>query len=347
MNLSEVIDQYAVDRRAKGFGAGTRKNELYVLRHLLVSAGNINTRSLRPQHIDKFWADNPDWAPGTMNRVRNSLGTFFVWCQNRGHIARDVDLMAGHRKMKVAPRERVIIPQSEFSTFLGDIGDPRMRAACAVGLYAFTRISEISDLRWQNLNFDTDTAEVFRRKTSTMDVLPLCEELVEELNRWKFAYAAKVGSPVQPGWFLIPALTQVNGIGVKGKQGFQGNSTSRYRPTDRATLNHPIKQVLKDTGYYMPYEGGHTLRRSGATALYNQLSSVGHDRAIRICQAMLGHATITTTEIYLRLDLDRKVRNDLLAGKRMFPASGEAKVVSMGNLREVVDGQTNVGSVRL
>ena len=54
-----------------------------------------------------------------------------------------------------------------------------------------------------------------------------------------------------------------------------------------------IARGLREAGYYIPYEGGHTLRRSGATALYNQLTHVGHDRAIRICQAMLGHSSVS------------------------------------------------------
>jgi integrase len=101
--------------------------------------------------------------------------------------------------------------------------------------------------------------------------------------------------------------------------------------------------VLLKAGYDLDKgEGGHTLRRSGATALYNELSERGHDRAIRMCQAMLGHASIQTTEVYLALNLDRKARNDLLAGKRMFSVGGPAKVLS---LEKAADGKANTGTL--
>ena len=153
-------------------------------------------------------------------------------------------------------------------------------------------------------------------------------------------YAALAGEPPRPGWYVVPYLEPAKYVGKKGTKGeFEMTLRSRVVPTRKGYLNGPVREVLKEAGYYQQLEGGHTFRRSGAIALYNQLSEVGHDRAIRICQAMLGHASIQTTEIYLRLDLDRKVRNDLLAGKPMFPQREPAKIVVLGSTipTEVVD----------
>ena len=132
-----------------------------------------------------------------------------------------------------------------------------------------------------------------------------------------------------PEWYVVPGTTPPRGLSTKGAKGFTAHRPRFYLPTKRADLSKIIKQGLIEDGYYVPFEGGHTLRRSGATALYDQLTFMGHDRAIRICQAMLGHSSVQTTEIYLRLDLDRKVRNDLLAGKPMFPDRGEGTVVPL------------------
>jgi integrase len=144
----------------------------------------------------------------------------------------------------------------------------------------------------------------------------------------------------------LPGLPAKGGQrGRKGIKGFVEVLERPYLPTTKANLGYAIRTILQAAGYYRPQEGGHTLRRSGATALYNQLSSVGHDRAIRICQAMLGHSSVQTTEIYLRLDLDRKVRNDLLAGKRMFPEEGTATVLRLGGTG--IDGPEDVDRVRV
>jgi integrase len=330
-NLSEVIDSFLADRRARGVAAGTLRAEKSTLMLLLADVGNIETRRLRPQHLDTFWANRTTWGAGTMNRGRYHLNNFFAWCRVRGHLPRDYDPMAGTRKIRVPPRDRFIIPQSEFETFLESIKDPRKRIVAALGLYLFIRISEIEALRWQDMNLDSMTVEVYRPKTKTLDTLPICAELGKELARWKLAYAAKVGDTPKPQWYLVPGVPAGGGSsGRKGIKGFSQFVERPYQPTTKANVSWTMKSVLQDAGYYQKQEGGHTLRRSGAIALYNQLTSLGHDRAIRLCQAMLGHSSVQTTEVYLRLDLDRKVRNDLLAGKRMFPEGGTATVIHLG-----------------
>jgi integrase len=343
--LSDAITAYGHDRRAKGFQPKTRSNEQQVLRLLLADVGNINVRNLKPQHMDIFWANRAGWAPGTLNRARNTLSTFFSWCRDRGYMGRDNDPLAGTRTFKVPDRSRVIIPQSEFSTLIEGAKNPRTRIAVALGLYLFLRISETQGLRWQDLDLEDGRVEVYREKTQKIDTLPLCTELIAELRRWRMVYAAEAGEQVRPEWYVVPGTTPPRGRGIKGRKGFLVHETRYLLPTKRADLSKVIKGFLSETGYYIPYEGGHTLRRSGATALYDELTRLGHDRAIRICQAMLGHSSVQTTEIYLRLDLDRKVRNDLLAGKPMFAPveGGTVMAYPLGG----VSGTENGGSVRL
>lgn len=335
MLLSDAIQAFGHDRRAKGVAPKTRSNEMQVLRLLLADVGNISVRSLKPQHADIFWANRAGWAPGTLNRARGTLSIFFGWCRDSGYMNRDVDPLAGTKALRVPPRSRTLIPQSEFEAVIERRANPRTRITFALGLYTFARISEIEGLRWQDIDLAGGTLEVFRQKTQTIDTLPVCDELAAELKRWRLEYAAHMNEQVRPEWFVVPGTTPPRGLSTKGAKGFTAHRPRFYLPTKRADLSKVIKLALMEDGYYVPYEGGHTLRRSGATALYNELSAVGHDRAIRICQAMLGHSSVQTTEVYLRLDLDRKVRNDLLAGKPMFPSRGEGDVVA---LRGSLDG---------
>jgi integrase len=330
MLLSDTIDAFGHDRRAKGIAPKTRQNEMQVLRLLLADVGNINVRNLKPQHADVFWAARAGWAPGTLNRARGTLSIFFSWCRDRGYMNRDTDPLAGTKAFKVPPRARALIPQEEFEPVIQRRENPRTRITFALGIYTFARISEIQGLRWQDLDRGAGTVEVYRQKTQTIDTLPLCDELERELARWKLEYAAHMQEQVRPEWYVVPGTTPPRGLSIKGAKGFTAHRPRYYLPTKRSDLSKVIKAALIEDGYYVPYEGGHTLRRSGATALYDQLTFMGHDRAIRICQAMLGHSSVQTTEVYLRLDLDRKVRNDLLAGKPMFPGREEGTVVPIG-----------------
>ena len=330
MNLSDGIRLFLADRKAKGVKANTLRNEKYMIELLLADVGNISMTQLRPQHFDVYWSKRTTWGEGTMNLAASNLGAFIKWSQARGYVSRDRNPLKG-TQAEVALRKRITIPQQEFETFLDGIEDPRARAMCAIGLYLFTRISETRGLRWQDIDMHNGTVEVFRDKTQTIDTLPLCDELHTELRRWALTYAGHIGRPLRPSDFVIPHLKQARTAGIKGEKGtWQVIEKAEYVPTHMAHLTYSIKKALMNAGYYANYEGGHTLRRSGAIALYDQLTKMGHDRAIRVCQAMLGHANIRTTEIYLRLDLDRKVRNDLLAGKPMFPEVEEATVIEIG-----------------
>lgn len=336
MNLSEAIDLYIQDRRAKGAAKGTLRNQERYLRYLLAETGNINTKSLGPRHVDLFWVAHPDLSPGSKNNARSAMESFFKWCRARNHMARDTDPMEGVRKFKVAERHRTMVPQSEFSTLIESQRNPRYRIVLALGLYTFARASEMERLRWQD---DLgDRILITRGKTGTVDEIPVCSELRAELDRWRLAYAAKMGRPVEPGWLIIPAVS--GGEFGPGRQ----RSATEYNPTRRSHTGSVVRVVLERAGYYQAYEGAHTLRRSGARALYDQLSSVGHDRAIRIVQAMLGHSSIANTEIYLRLSLDRKVRDDLLSGKPMFPSMGGGEVIRFQERR---DGQARARGDRM
>jgi integrase len=339
VNLSDAIQLYLTDRQARGIKPRTNNNDRVTLNYLLSAVGNIKTQSLCTQHIDRFWMRVSHLGPASKNRAKAQLSSFFKWLQARGHLSRNVDLLEGYRKLRVPPTSRIIIPQSEFQTFLDGITDPRRRIIAAISLYLFTRISETCALRWQDFDLDAvdpitgkpkPTVDVYRSKTEQLDTLPVCRELLEELRRWKRAYAVIMGEQVQPGWLVIPGREAPKMSGVKGTKGkLELVEQGKYLPHKQAFLHFTVREMLKEAGYYQPKEGGHTFRRSGAVALYNQLAEHGHDRAMRICQAMLGHSSIQTTEIYLRLNVESKLRNDLLAGKPMFPEQSEASVVPL------------------
>lgn len=343
MRLSDAIVHYKADRLAKGYAKGTVANEQSVLKAFLRDTGDIQVSEISARHLDAFWVRHTDWMPGTFNRAKAYLSSFFKWAQIRGYMSRSCDPLEGLKDRKVMPRDRIIIPVDEFDTVLEQAGNPRYRAMVALGLYLFVRVSEMRELKWQDLDFAAKTVRVHREKTQTVDVLPMCEELEAELKRWRFAYGELAGQVPKPGWYVVPAMSppRFAGKGPDGK--FIKIAEPMLLPTRRLkNLSRCIKRALAHSGYDADREGGHTLRRSGATALYNELAHRGHDKAMRTCQAMLGHSTISTTETYLRLDLDRKARNDLLAGKRMFPPRRGGDVVS---LREAADGQADSGAL--
>lgn len=343
MLLNTAIEQYLAHRAVTGMAKQTLRADKITLRHLMTATGNINTASLDVRHVDMMWNQHPEWAPATVNLRRTCLEGFFTWLRHRGHLDRDRDPLVGLKSRRTVPRDWIIIPPDEFDTVLAAARSPRDRVLVALGLYLFTRVSESLALRWGDVHLSTDTVNVYRSKTREYDSLPICAELEQELLRWKRAYEIEVGAHVRPGWYVVPKFSRPVMHGT-GKGGLRQVTPPAIIPTEPlANGTAAVRRVLEAAGYLAPREGGHTLRRSGATALYHQLVSVGHDRAIRMCQTMLGHKNLATTEVYLRLDLDRKARNDLLGGKPMFPdLAAEADVIPLNGSAH---GQEDVRSV--
>lgn len=339
MLLSDAVDQYGADRRAQGMSPRTVKNERVTLGQLLTDVGNIHVHNITVIHLDRFWSKHPRWEPSTCNLKRIHLSVFFEWCRKRGHAPRGWDPLEGSKKRREPKKSRVIVPQSKFEELLRAAENPRDRAIVAIGLYTFVRVSEIVTLKWRDVDWDNHTITIYRHKTEEFDTLPMCEELEDELRRWHLEYGRQAGQVPRLEWFITPAYSRALWGGVKGgHRKMQLIEEARIQPmVQLREATHPIKRVLAKLGYDAEREGGHTLRRSGATALYHELSSKGHDRAIRIVQAILGHKNIATTEVYLSLDLDRKARNDLLRGRRMFDSSAVGQVVDL----EAVSGEAH------
>lgn len=341
MLLSDAIDIYKTDRLAKGIAKTTVRAEQSSLKQFLAAAGNIQTHSISVKTMDRFWNAHPEWAPSTWNLKKAHMSSFFTWLRLRGYMPKAFDPLEGLRKRRVPKVQRTLVPVSKFEELIEAAPNPRDRAMVAISLYLFTRISETAAIRWRDVDFDRKTVAIYRTKTEQYDVLPMCEELEHELRRWKFEYGREAGEVPRPDWYVVPAYSTPKFSGGRGGQLYMVQPPRLMPATQLKNITGQIKRVLGKLGYDADKEGGHTLRRSGATALYHELARNGHDRSIRTVQAMLGHANISTTEIYLSLDLDRKARNDLLAGKRMFAAQSTGDLIDL----EALDGEADVGTL--
>lgn len=326
--LSDAIEEFLGSRRARGIAPGTIRQEKIVLRQLLGVTGNILVRNLTGRHIDMYFAAYSHLAPSTWNRNIGYMSGFFAWARARRYAPPLWNPLEGIKRRPTPPAERIYVPVDRFTELLDAARNPRDRALIALGLYGLMRGSETTALTWRDIQ-DTHhnptqwRINIIRQKTNTADQLPLAAELQRELARWRFAYGTSVGKPVQPDWYVTPAyhppqFTHDPNTGRLRKTGDQALNPGRRYAKPHLAIQHALNEI----GYkHTTQEGAHTLRRSGGKALYDELAwNRGHDGAIRIVQSMYGHTSVTMTEKYLRLTLEEKRRNDLLAGQEMFPA---------------------------
>lgn len=331
--LGDLIDEYLHSRAARGMSSGTRRNDRRTLRRLLLEIGNIQVRSITDAHIDRFFAtlirDGLDQS--TMNTYLANLKVFFRWTRARGYMPRDYDPTAERRPYRLVPRARQRVPVDRFEQMLDSCEHPRDRIVVALGLYLFLRAGEITTLRWKDVDLDAGEVCVVIHKTRQRDVMPICAELDAELRRWATWVTERHGPP-DSDWYLAPVKERPRpAVLPDGRSRFRVDEepgvipTLPYRQVHR-TVQDALRAIGMDTRREdgsSRFEGGHTLRRSGARALYDQLSERGHDRAIQQVRVMLHHASGTMTEKYLGVEVETKQRNDLIRGKRMYAVADE------------------------
>ena len=133
--------------------------------------------------------------------------------------------------------------------------------------------------------------------------------------------------------YLVPAKSPAPAIILNGKlAGQRGEPELRpYKILDKP--ERCVSRALKTLGYTKeddePRMGVHTLRRSGARALFDVLRNQGYDGALKRVSAMLHHKNTAMTEHYLGLDIERTQRNDMLRGEIMFPTAPQPDVVNL------------------
>lgn len=331
--LSDLIDEFEESLRSNSYSKNTIKNHVSSARHFLGHVGNIQSRSVTSRHVDRFFAERQTHGlkPGTLNVTLHGLRSLFVFAERRGYIAAGQNPAVHRRPYRDVPRERQRVPASEFGRLLDAAEHPQERIVVALGLYLFLRQSEIKALRVGDVDLHHGEVMVQVIKTKESDRMPISAELDAELRRWLTWYADHVDRPLKHTDRLAPAKARP--VFVKGLS--RADNLERAR---RVTLLDPTRPVsepehivqralaryglpVRDDSGRSLFEGVHTLRRSGARALFDQLKDDGYDYAIRTVQAMLHHKSITTTEAYLGVTADKKKRDEILKGKMMFPTT--------------------------
>lgn len=324
--LSPAIDDYSRFRQSQDYSKGTIRNDQLVLKKFLSINGNVWCHSLKDRHVERHFEEaSRTRKPSSLRNDHQVLRAFFKWARATGRMPVDSDPMYGRRQPKPTRRERNRLHASEFPRLLdtAEARDPRDRAVVALLLYTLLRDSEISSLRIRDLDLNGGWLHARVHKTRQEDLMPVCAELDSEMRRWLTYYTTRAGH-LNPGDFLVPAR-HANPVRDQGT-GRITHHQSHYRPERQmgpvGVIVRPILEkidfpVTDEAGKPLN-EGAHTLRRSGARALFDDLIAKGDERALRVVQSMLHHSSSEMTERYLGITADRRSRDEIIRGQRMY-----------------------------
>lgn len=326
MRLSEAVAAYKKFRIVGGFAKATINNDQATLRRLISVLGDIDTKKISAQHIDRFFesfADDPRrrYEPGTINQHHGALSGFLRWCRGRGHMRPDFDPLVGRRYQPQPQKARPRVALGDFPRLLNSAKNPRDRMLISCGLYLLGRQSEIVNIRIRDIDFQSGEIAMTIFKSKLYDRMPISQELRTEITRWFKYYEAECG-PLQPEWFLCPSM------------GWSPSTGSMIRPSRKVSKpEEPVKYALSQVGITDRHLGIHCLRRSAARALFDEMTSRGYDGALRRVSAWLHHSSVTITEGYLGLDIDKAQRDADSKDKPLFPSLLDDNIIDLGSRR--------------
>ncbi|MEO8167807.1 MAG: site-specific integrase [bacterium] len=189
--------------------------------------------------------------------------------------------LLGHNVFKDVkkPKANELMPlyftTEDFAALLATINDPDFRDLCLVGLYTGLRLSEISSLEWDDIDFDRSLINLrnktwFTTKTKRDRVVPISKHLMGVVRTRREAAKQNISTMV---------------FHREGKR-----LTKDY-------ISKQFKKYVRKSGVN-PKLHFHSLRHSAGSHM------VQSGVSIYTVQKVLGHASISTTQIYAHLRIE-------------------------------------------
>ncbi|MBN1491227.1 MAG: site-specific tyrosine recombinase XerD [Phycisphaerae bacterium] len=266
--------------------AGLADNTVTAYRHDLtlfdqyLTRAEVGPETLDPTHIQRFLMERRDAGLELSSIARNlmAIKVFLRHLFATGRIQRDLaDLIESPKKWKLVPR--VLHPQQVDALLATpNTDDPfaaRDRAILELFYACGLRVSELCGLTLGNVRLDLGYLRCFG-KGSKERIVPIGRTAVECIRDYLDTLRPSLDSRNEAALFL----------------------SRTGRPMERTNVWRLVVKYARRmglTGKVSP----HTLRHCFATHLLQG----GAD--LRVVQELLGHADVTTTQIYTHVDRDR------------------------------------------
>lgn len=231
------------------------------------------------QDLQQFvqWIANLGMTPASQARIISGIRAFYKYCLLEDIVAEDPSLLLQAPKAKRALPD--VLGFDEIEAIIGqiDVSTPegaRNKAIVETMYSCGLRVSEVVNLRIPQLYLDAGFIKVLG-KGSKERLVPIGRDAVKYLNI--YLKEIRVHTAVKPGHEDVVFLNR------RGQQ------------MTRVMIFLIIKDLVKKAGIKKTVSP-HTFRHSFATHLIEGGAN------LRAVQEMLGHESITTTEIYTHLD---------------------------------------------
>ena len=247
--------------------------------YLLMNEVKKNPEELDLHHLEDFlqWINKLGMTPSSQSRIISGLRSFYKYCIQEQISKKDPTALL--ETPKLSKKLPDVLTFSEIEKIVDAIdvssSEGARNKAIIETLYSCgLRVSELVNLKLSALYFDVGYIRVIG-KGDKERLVPIGSSAIKYINLYK--EQIRVHVPVIPGNEDVVFLNR------------------RGRKLSRVMIFMIIKEAAKKAGISKSISP-HTFRHSFATHLVEG----GAD--LRAVQEMLGHESITTTEIYTHLD---------------------------------------------
>ena len=291
-SVSGFLDHLRIERGLAANSIAAYQRDLHKLTSYF-EAQSLNTDAINSDDIAAFEVSLKalDLAPASINRIMSAVRTFYKY-QNREYQVVDPTTDISHNK--ASRRLPKALTVSEVTSLIeaglreGDIISLRDHALLELLYSSGARVSEVtginlSDFAKSNLSGDEITTLRIRGKGGKERIVPLGKFAVTAIDnylvRTRPDLAAKSGRKE----------SSVNGALFLNQKGTRISRQSAWQIVLTAAERAGITSKVSP----------HVFRHSYATHLLDG----GAD--IRVVQELLGHASVTTTQIYTLITIDK------------------------------------------
>lgn len=279
---SDILRRYSQYLRLeKAFSVNTLDAYLRDLQKLIgyYDQEEIDFREVNLQQLDQFAATLVDQGIShkTIARILAGVRSFYKFLVLEKEVDADpTELLASPNRGLYLPEVLTLdeIDRIEKAINMDTDEGKRDHAIIEVLYSCGLRVSELCNLRFSDLFLEEGFIHV-RGKGQKDRLIPISQSAIDELRRW---FVTRQDIKVKPG-----------------EEEYVFLSPHRGRHLSRITVFHNIKEYALIAGIEKDISP-HTFRHSFATHLLERGAN------LRGVQAMLGHESIGTTEIYLHLD---------------------------------------------
>jgi integrase len=216
------------------------------------------------------------------------------------------------------------LSEDEILAVIEGADNPRNRALIAFVANTAVRISEALSPTLKDIRLDLGEMYLMIHKIDEEVTFPITEYLDRELRRWLAVYREEAGGKLDGNWRLFPPRwpnrTAAPKPGEKAVPLQRGGFNVTGQIGDPADI---IKRAAENAGVDLgPGDAWHTIRRSSARLVFDKATAHRTGDPMRMTQAFLNHKHMSTTEIYLDIEVERERLNQMLRGKNFLRDAG-------------------------